>query len=134
MPGPHRAFLDHLAKVANLRAFVLKKSRGESFDSDPAAQALVQIFDACVHEVKLFRDTHIQIVTRYVMTQARRGPPEGWEDYRVKVEAPQDIKGESGISEEAPMRGSGGSDLMPFLKTNRDETQSTKVIQPTSKK
>lgn len=134
MPGPHRAFLDHLTKVANLRDFVLEKSKGENFDSDPTAQALVQAFDACVHEVRLFRDTHIQIVTRYIMTQARRGPPEGWEDYRVKVETAPAANAESGTTEETPMRGSGGSDLIPFLKTNRDETQLTKVIQAITKK
>ncbi|GJJ69489.1 indoleamine 2,3-dioxygenase [Entomortierella parvispora] len=138
MPAPHRAFLSHLAQVANLRDFVLQKSKGEGFDSDPATQALAQS-TACVHEVKLFRDAHIQIVTRYIITQARRGPLEGWEDYRVKiVEATaQGIKSSSHgdvETEKAPMRGSGGSDLVPFLKTNRDETQSTKVIQSASKK
>ncbi|KAG0038873.1 hypothetical protein BGZ83_002974 [Gryganskiella cystojenkinii] len=150
MPGPHRAFLDHLAKVANLRDYVLAKSTAEGFETNAAAQDLVQIYDACLHQIKLFRDTHIQVVTRYIMTQARRGPPEGWEDYRVKVDVAEPLKPTNGTVTTAaaaaaapvngnhevdpPMKGSGGSDLMPFLKTNRDETQSAKVVQPPPKK
>lgn len=142
MPAAHRAFLDHLSKVANLRDYVLLKSTDSAMRT-AQEEELVQVFDACVHQVKQFRDTHIQIVTRYIMTQARRGPPEGWEDYRVKlveeVEQPpaagHSTKDEDESTDtDSPMRGSGGSDLMPFLKTNRDETQSAKVIQPAPKK
>ncbi|CAO3575149.1 unnamed protein product [Mortierella alpina] len=138
MPGPHRAFLDHLAQVANLRAYVLSKAA-----SDPSSLAvtdLVTAYDACLHQIKLFRDTHIQIVTRYILTQAKRGPPEGWEDYRVKTEqtvpaATQAPATESSQEAEEPaIQGTGGSDLMPFLKTNRDETNASKVQQASAKK
>lgn len=130
MPGPHRAFLDHLSQVANLRSYVLSKA-----DSDPSTLAvsdLVAAYDACLHQIKLFRDTHIQIVTRYILTQAKRGPPEGWEDYRVKTEQTlpptQAGAAESNSQAEEPaIQGTGGSDLMPFLKTNRDETNASKV-------
>ncbi|KAF9967236.1 hypothetical protein BGZ70_010270 [Mortierella alpina] len=146
MPGPHRAFLDHLAQVANLRSYVLSKSA----DSDPslAVTDLVTAYDACLHQIKLFRDTHIQIVTRYILTQAKRGPPEGWEDYRVKTEqtvpaaitqapaaaAAAAAAGSSQEPEEPAIQGTGGSDLMPFLKTNRDETNASKVQQVSAKK
>ncbi|KAF9185172.1 hypothetical protein BGZ51_006595 [Haplosporangium sp. Z 767] len=131
MPGPHRAFLDHLAKVANLRPYILSKSGPDSESASEAVKELAAAFDACVHQIKLFRDTHIQVVTRYIMTQARRGPPEGWEDYRVKTDRSQPpvaITNDSGVKEDEPaIQGTGGSDLMPFLKSNRDETNAAKV-------
>ncbi|KAF9574376.1 hypothetical protein EC968_006711 [Mortierella alpina] len=136
MPGPHRAFLDHLAQVANLRAYVLSKADAKDpSSSNDDVTALVTAYDACLHQIKLFRDTHIQIVTRYILTQAKRGPPEGWEDYRIKTEqttmpptTAQSTAVESKLeSEEPAIQGTGGSDLMPFLKTNRDETNASKV-------
>ncbi|KAK3813038.1 MAG: Indoleamine 2,3-dioxygenase [Benniella sp.] len=136
MPGAHRAFLDHLAKVANLRAYVLSKERLPS-GSDDQVKDLLTTYDECVQQIKLFRDTHIQIVTKYILVQAKRGPPEGWEDYRVQVpvattattndHASTTTKEEDGNDDEAPaIQGTGGSDLMPFLKTNRDETNAAK--------
>jgi indoleamine 2,3-dioxygenase len=139
MPGAHRAFLDHLAKVANLRAYVLSKEKLTS-SSDDQVKDLLTTYDECVQQIKLFRDTHIQIVTKYILVQAKRGPPEGWEDYRVQVavattattnDHASTTKEEDGNDDETPaIQGTGGSDLMPFLKTNRDETNAAKFNQP----
>ncbi|KAF9916351.1 hypothetical protein BX616_003983 [Lobosporangium transversale] len=139
MPGPHRAFLSHLGRVANLRDYVLtKKALLEDSEHSVQIKELIENYDACVHQIKLFRDTHIQVVTRYILTQARRGPPEGWEDYRVKVDTNVEEKKAEGIKasqdqqkdegHEPAIQGTGGSDLMPFLKTNRDETNATKLL------
>ncbi|KAG0271411.1 hypothetical protein BGZ95_000773, partial [Linnemannia exigua] len=117
--------------TANLRPFVLSKT--ESDPENQQVQELARIYDACVHCIKLFRDSHIQIVTRYILTQAKRGPPEGWEDYRVKVDdqpsttATTATVKEKEDEEGAGMKGTGGSELMPFLKGNRDETNAAKI-------
>lgn len=143
MPAPHRAFLDHLAQTANLRPYVLSKTASDPESQD--VQELIKIYDACVHCIKLFRDNHIQIVTRYILTQAKRGPPEGWEDYRVKVEDQPPSAVTKAVGEEksntkeekadegAGMKGTGGSELMPFLKSNRDETNAAKIVTPIKK-
>ncbi|KAG0360432.1 Indoleamine 2,3-dioxygenase [Gamsiella multidivaricata] len=128
MPGPHRDFLDHLAKVTNLRAYV--RSKVDSEQADEQTKELIATYDACVHQIKLFRDTHIQVVTRYVMTQAKRDPPEGWEDYRVQVSKELPKKEENRNEEdqaEPSIKGTGGSDLMPFLKGSRDDTNAAKL-------
>ncbi|KAG0048096.1 hypothetical protein BGZ83_006915 [Gryganskiella cystojenkinii] len=143
MPGPHRAFLDHLAKVANLREYVLSKSTAKGSETELMVKELVQSYDACVHQIKSFRDAHIQIVTRYVLIQDRRGPPQGWEDFRVPVvvESEKPIKhyGTVTIAAAAPTNTydekiivdhpmpSGIDLVMPFLKTNRNETLSAKI-------
>ncbi|KAG0293488.1 hypothetical protein BGZ96_002774 [Linnemannia gamsii] len=142
MPAPHRAFLNHLAQTANLRPYVLSKTASDPESQD--VQELIKIFDACVHCIKLFRDTHIQVVTRYILTQTKRGPPEGWEDYRVKVEDQSPSAVTKAVGEEkstleekeeegAGMKGTGGSELMPFLKGNRDETNAAKIVAPIKK-
>ncbi|KAF9084568.1 hypothetical protein BGX23_010415 [Mortierella sp. AD031] len=131
MPAPHRAFLDHLAKVANLRPYVLAKSASDPEGQD--VQELVEIYDSCVHCIKLFRDNHIQIAWT----------PEGWEGYRVvkvenqpggaavKVEKKkfEAKKGET----EGEMTMKGTSDLIPFLKCSRDETNAAMVVTPVKK-
>ncbi|KAF9434312.1 hypothetical protein BGZ76_008217 [Entomortierella beljakovae] len=128
MPGPHRELLSHLAKVANLREYVLSK-KASAPDSDQVKE-LAEAYDQCVNEIKLFRDGHISIVTRYILMQAKRGPPEGWEDYRVDVKqkTSKTLNVDNNKAENEPaIQGTGGSDLIPFLKNNRDETNAAKM-------
>jgi indoleamine 2,3-dioxygenase len=140
MPAPHRAFLDHLAKVANIRPFVLEIV---SAHASPIVQDVTCVYNSYVHQIKLFRDNHIQIVTRYTMTQAKQGLPQGSEDNRVQVEVNKEDekqKAEELMKEKTQIRGipkvdvgepvikrTGGSDLMLFLKHNRDEMNAAKV-------
>ncbi|KAJ9090261.1 tryptophan 2,3- dioxygenase [Entomophthora muscae] len=190
MPGLHRRFLEDLTKAANLRPYV------DSVQGDCA-----RWYNRCVAGLKKFRDLHIQIVTRYIILPARKGPsigsfsfgtshPDALSDseapstekanvpsrLQVKVKAsdvPEDpLKsprlhassptsksgdilypqlmhadrighpiasqpplGEHGISKtlldpsSEIIRGTGGTDLMPFLKQVRDETTDS-LIRP----
>ncbi|AGO11434.1 AaceriACR188Cp [[Ashbya] aceris (nom. inval.)] len=108
MPEGHRLFLAHLQQVANIRDYVL------SHNSDAE---LVLAYDACVSMMKSFRDRHIQLVTRYVVLQARKREP----STKPHATLRSGLSKNSGTMEQ---RGTGGTSLIPFLKQCRDETGS----------
>ncbi|RUS20807.1 Indoleamine 2,3-dioxygenase-domain-containing protein [Endogone sp. FLAS-F59071] len=89
MPGPHRRFLEDLSRVTNVRPYMLRLAKhvergndavsdlysNDLIPSDATLQAeLVETFNACLHELKLFRDKHVQVVSVYIINQARKGP------------------------------------------------------------
>ncbi|KGO73715.1 Indoleamine 2,3-dioxygenase [Penicillium italicum] len=109
MPGPHRRFLEHIDSVANIRPFVDAR-RGDS--------ALCIAYDACLAMLRVLRDKHITIVSRYIILQSRsaRQPSQSVNSLPVTnlaTAAPTDKK---------KLRGTGGTALIPFLKQARDET------------
>ncbi|AEY95705.1 FACR188Cp [Eremothecium gossypii FDAG1] len=108
MPEGHRLFLAHLQQVANIRDYVLS----HNFDAE-----LVLAYDACVSMMKSFRDRHIQLVTRYIVLQAKKKEP----STKPHATLRSGLSKHSGTMEQ---RGTGGTSLIPFLKQCRDETGS----------
>lgn len=100
MPGKHREFLNYLSQVSNTREYVVSKNN----------QELTLSYDACIAMLKSFRDKHIQIVTRYIILQAKKGVSTG---KRSGISNTKDMK---------EQKGTGGTSLIPFLKQCRDET------------
>ncbi|RUS18976.1 Indoleamine 2,3-dioxygenase [Endogone sp. FLAS-F59071] len=162
MPGPHRAFLEHLTKAANIRPFMLDladrvESGAYSEKEFIIARQILDGYNACLHELKLFRDKHVQIVSLYIIQQARRGrkivndgpittqtvpktpSPTLFDAVSMdpgsttqEVAAPEeqhpptlDLK--KTFDENLAVRGTGGADVIPFLKQSRDETVATKI-------
>ncbi|KAG9065933.1 hypothetical protein KI688_002230 [Linnemannia hyalina] len=173
MPGPHRSFLTHLTEVSNIRQFVTEKAAGERTTE---VENLITVYDECVHQIKVFRDVHIQMVTLYIVMQANRGPSishggfahqphaqaqktepsangtadksaaaaNGANTSNVTGEKPS--KGSSilypqkvifgapyGLAKKQEagndvVRGTGGTDLIPFLRQSRDETNESKIV------
>ena len=114
MPGPHRRFLEHVERIANIRAFV------EANSNDKALSAA---YDACLAMLRAFRDKHINMVSRYIIIKAReaqRGrsitPPS------AKVVNLASANRAAADDPRRKLRGSGGTALIPFLKQARDET------------
>ncbi|KAF9428997.1 hypothetical protein BGZ94_000178 [Podila epigama] len=206
MPGPHRNFLTHLTKVANIRQYITSKAAttstaasGDTATAQPIypdhVSKLIAVFDECVHQIKLFRDVHIQMVTLYIVMQANRGPSishGGFAHQPAKMANASEIdvademrsantsslsptslqgsasscpsssstsgtvsatstsattgsKGSSilypqkaifaphGLAKKQEagndvVRGTGGTDLIPFLRQSRDETNDSKII------
>lgn len=123
MPGPHRRFLEYIASIANIRPYAL---------SLPASSEVRQAYNAVVMKLGGFRDKHIQIVSRYVILPASRPVPESskYKDVAKKnrvnlASATSDTAAYSGNKprEEKVFYGTGGTDLIPFLKATRDETK-----------
>lgn len=105
MPGKHRDFLNKLEEVCQVRKFVLSQNNEE----------LTLSYDACLAMLKSFRDKHIQIVTRYVVLQAKQGSKLGSSSTLRSGLAKKKRK-------DAEEKGTGGTSLLPFLKQCRDET------------
>lgn len=96
MPGPHRRFLEDLSRVSDVREFISGYPAGIMGDE------LREAYDACLAGLRRFRDIHIQIVSRYILLPSAKTT--------VKKANPG---GETGT---------GGTQLIPFLKQVREET------------
>lgn len=105
MPANHRRFLEALQEKANVRQFCLKHS---------GDYELSEAYDACLAMLKVFRDKHLSIVSRYIVVPAASATKRESANYKglAKVVAP---------TKEA-LKGTGGTTLMAFLKQSRDET------------
>ena len=126
MPGPHRRFLEDLASVANIRDYV---------DANRHDPALTAAYDECLRSLTNFRDTHLRIVSRYIVIMAQQSKKHLAGDgvYRGATQNVSyvDMNGTGngavlGLAKDEAskkgLKGTGGTKLMPFLKQSRDET------------
>ncbi|VVT53143.1 uncharacterized protein SAPINGB_P003425 [Magnusiomyces paraingens] len=113
MPRKHREFLEALTRVSHIRDYVVAHSE--------ETPALVISYDACLAMLRTFRDKHIQIVSRYIIIQARKA--QKLVPKKTAVTTPGDTKREGlAAADSETQRGTGGTALIPFLKQARDET------------
>lgn len=117
MPGPHARFLYDVEAIANIRQYV---------DSHQNNVALLTAYNAAVASLSGFRDKHIQLVTRYIILPSRMARPDP-RSARVDL-ATSSTKLATGKSSIQELVGTGGTKLMPFLKTSRDETMEATVV------
>ncbi|CAI9171820.1 unnamed protein product [Rangifer tarandus platyrhynchus] len=96
MPPAHQSFLLSLKSRPSVREFVLSKGNA----------MLQETYDECVQAMVSLRNYHLKIVVKYILIPASR-----------------QSKAESSIEDlEAESRGTGGTNLMDFLKTVRGKT------------
>ena len=108
MPKNHRLFLSHLkTNPRPLRAFV----------ADRNDEALMTAFNHAVIALKEFRDAHMIIASLFILGPARRAAKRKLEDAEVGVKS----------TPRAPPKGTGGTDLVRFLKDTRDQTKKTVI-------
>jgi indoleamine 2,3-dioxygenase len=99
MSRHHRNFLHHLSvNPRPLRTLVLTASN----------PALLEAYNAALQSLKKFRDAHMVIVTLYIVLPAKRARVAA-----LQVDKEQD---------RAQLQGTGGTDLVNFLKGVRDRT------------
>ncbi|KAE8149020.1 Indoleamine 2,3-dioxygenase [Aspergillus avenaceus] len=115
MPGPHRRFLEMLSHTSNVRAYAL---------THKADSPVRDAFNAAVMSLGVFRDSHIQIVTRYIILAAKSKPPTtDATQINLATSTTTHMKKKDGVS--GGIHGTGGTDLIPFLRQTRDETKAT---------
>ncbi|KAM4576831.1 indoleamine 2,3-dioxygenase 1 [Odontesthes bonariensis] len=109
MPPAHKQLIQDISSQPSLRRFVHQQ----------ASEHLNQAYHFCVSKLLALRSYHINVVSRFITVPAARA--------RQLREQSQNLDGET-ISR-APTaleeRGTGGSGIMIFLKTVRDQTKDT---------
>lgn len=98
MPPAHQNFLHSLESGPSVREFVLSKG-------DTSLQAT---YNECVNAMVSLRSYHLQIVTKYIVIPARQQSKKN-----QTSEEPSDQEN----------KGTGGTDLMHFLKSVRGTTE-----------
>ncbi|CAF5215101.1 unnamed protein product [Rotaria magnacalcarata] len=118
MPPKHRQFLEMLGvDNYNINHFVKKLTSSEQVQQE---SELLHAYNACIDQLVTFRNRHIQIVTLYILAQIRKNDYVQ-SDSKKQIDHP--VNSNSKHSDErSSARGTGGTVLMPFLKTCRDET------------
>ena len=116
MPSLHRRFLHHLAANPRpLRDFVV--ARAESGSKSREDRELVEAYNAAVQALKEFRDAHMMTVTLYIISPAARARKAQAEQVAKTKETEEKEK------ERKPLKGTGGTNLVQFLKGVRDQTK-----------
>ncbi|KAG6864593.1 hypothetical protein C0991_008445 [Blastosporella zonata] len=106
MPRHHRTFLNHLsANRRPLREIVAQSNNA----------GLLEAYNTAVLAVKEFRDAHMIIVALYIIGPSRKPAP----SISVTAVRPDIIKD---YGDDAPLKGTGGTELVRFLKDVRDRT------------
>lgn len=108
MPGPHRRFLERLGRQCNIRAYAMNHKT-----DSPVRDA----YNAAVMALSSFRDIHLRLVSRYIILAARKQTDATEQPGQVNL-ATATSRG----SKES-FNGTGGTDLIPFLKETRDTTK-----------
>jgi indoleamine 2,3-dioxygenase len=109
MPAGHRRFLEHIESVANIREYVQKSASGEE---------VTAAYNLAVARLGGLRDIHLRIVARYIISPSRKPSSTANAGLNLAVASTKQKSLEG-------LPGTGGTELMPFLKQVRDETTET---------
>ncbi|MBN3310132.1 I23O2 dioxygenase, partial [Amia calva] len=101
MPHSHKQLIEALSRGPSLRQYVLESAQPK----------LMQAFNSCVSQLLSLRNYHIIIVSRFISVPAARAR-------QMQVQGEQSVHAPLALED----RGTGGSRIMSFLKTVRDQT------------
>lgn len=121
MPMSHRLFLEHFASIVNIRAYATSPS---------TSSAITNAYNTAVDALTGFRDIHIRIVGRYIVAPSRmaKSGDNETEQGVVNIASASSRTG----TQKDELKGTGGTNLMGFLKRTRDETRAAKGDEPVS--
>ncbi|KAG7089187.1 hypothetical protein E1B28_010889 [Marasmius oreades] len=117
MPRHHRNFLNHLRSTTRpLRQFVVNNTCADP--DDARNTALLDAYNQAIVALKGFRDKHIILVSLYIVGPARR----------ASIRTRDEIGGGGeGTGETSDLKGTGGTNLVKFLKDVRDGTKGATI-------
>ncbi|KAL1896751.1 hypothetical protein Sste5346_004384 [Sporothrix stenoceras] len=129
MPGPHRRFLENVAAMPSLRDFVMQAQSDAPTDE---LQELSAAFEDATKALAAFRNKHLAIVTRYIIIPSRqKAAREASNASDAKTCPLRGLAGNPSKKDSAELlTGTGGTELLPFLKHTRDETLQAGVLTP----
>jgi indoleamine 2,3-dioxygenase len=113
MPGPHRRFLEHVERVANIKGYVNENRHDRE---------LTMSFDAALAMLRAMRDKHLQIVSRYIVVQTHSSTSKDASQPTSPKLTRRSLATSIQRGDSRKLRGTGGTALMAFLKQARDET------------
>lgn len=105
MPPAHRQLIETLSVLPSLRDFVLSSSSPD----------LCQAYNTCVSALVDLRSYHLNVVTKYVIVPGNSGRTNGC-PFR-------------GVGSALNATGTGGSNLMVFLKSVRNTTENVLIAE-----
>jgi indoleamine 2,3-dioxygenase len=103
-----------LIRTSNVRQFAM------SYKADTDVR---DAYNTAVMTVGAFRDKHIQMVSRYIITPSRTKPTQNSPAQVNLATVTAAKQSESPKGTPAGYSGTGGTDLIPFLKQTRDTTK-----------
>lgn len=148
MLKPHREFLKYCEDVSCLRQYVVDTMSALNIDLEGTEVTqdsehlapflgLRESFNSCILGIKRFRNGHMKLVSDYIIKQHKGGAVAGdekLEDNKVVHDESSGVaKGiKKSFENSAGGKGTGGTDLMTFLKPIRDNVSNTVVGPVTS--
>lgn len=115
MPGSHRRFLERVSQLGSIRDLAAQSV------TTPEQEQVRISFQAATTALAIFRNKHLEIVTRYIVIPSKRPWAEGSNPGMGLAQlSAGGGKGQAGKG--GGLTGTGGTALLPFLKQVRDET------------
>ena len=116
MPHGHARFIEHVTEHANIRSFVL--SQQSNFELRTA-------YDATVASLTEFRSKHIQLIARYIVVPSKLASTGCLKSTESLLRASSGSVFQASPSQ--TLVGTGGTQLVPFLRQARDETAAASI-------
>ncbi|XP_062855390.1 indoleamine 2,3-dioxygenase 1 isoform X2 [Trichomycterus rosablanca] len=114
MPPSHRRFIKDISQAPSLRVFIQKQDD----------KHLTEAFECCLAQLVALRSYHITVVSRFITVPASKAK-------QLRSEGPESSE-ERNLVSNAPValeeRGTGGSGIMSFLKSVRDQTKAVSFL------
>lgn len=128
MPSHHRSFLNHLSRL-HVPSVTNRNPIPSVRELAVRHPEVEEAYDQAVGSMKRFRDAHMKLVTVFIIAIARKEPSQDsifWDEWNKKrlegVEQRAELERQKEVEQGEKLVGTGGTELVSFLKTCRERT------------